>query len=137
MFGNEPKKEGDIVGLIGRGMHVEGKLTFENTVRIDGGFKGEITSNGTLVVGSGAEVEAEIKVDTAVITGEIRGVLEAKTRVELQSPGRVFGEIKTPNLIIGEGAVFEGNCVMLKRDKSGGAETMVAYEGPEAPPPAI
>lgn len=137
MFGNDEKKEGEIVGLIGKGMHVEGKLTFENTVRIDGNFKGEISSNGTLVVGAGAEVEAEIKVDTAIVTGEVKGALEAKTRVELQSPARLFGEIRTPNLIIGEGAVFEGNCVMLKRDKSSASGPTVAYEGPEPGPPEI
>ncbi|MBI5344133.1 MAG: polymer-forming cytoskeletal protein, partial [Deltaproteobacteria bacterium] len=94
-------------------MSFEGKLHFENTVRIDGSFKGEISSGGTLVVGEGADIEAEIKVDTAVITGLVKGRVEASNRVELQSPCRVCGEIRTPNLIIGEGALFQGNCVML------------------------
>lgn len=124
---DDGKGGGGVIGFIGKGMSFEGKLSFEHTVRIDGSFKGEISSNGTLVIGDGAEIEADIKVDTAVITGLVKGKLEAATRVELQSPCRVSGEIRTPNLIIGDGALFQGNCVMLKK---GGKEagTTVTYE---------
>ena len=117
MFARDERKDDfDISGFIGKGMKVEGTLSFEKTVRIEGSFKGEINSTGTLVVGEGAFVEADIKVDTAIITGEVKGVLEAKSRVELQAPAKLFGELRTPNLIIGEGTVFDGNCVMLKGD---------------------
>lgn len=117
MFGRDDKKRGgDVVGFIGKGMYLEGKLSFDDTVRIDGSFKGEISAAGTLVVGEGGVVEGQIKVGSAIITGEVKGLLEASGKVELQSPGKVFGNIKTPTLIIGEGVIFEGNCVMLKRD---------------------
>ncbi len=130
MFGKEDGKDDfDITGFIGKGMQVEGKLTFEKTVRIDGSFKGEIESTGTLVVGEGAFVEADIKVDTAVITGEVKGTLEASSRVELQAPAKLFGELKTPNLIIGEGTVFDGNCVMLKGGTREPAFTETFKEG--------
>jgi len=95
-------------------MKIEGKLTFDKTVRIEGSFKGEINSAGALVVGNGAFVEGEIRVGSALITGEVKGSIEAAERVELQSPARVCGEIKTPTLIIGEGTAFDGNCVMRK-----------------------
>lgn len=124
----EKKPNGAMAGFLGKGTFFEGKLSFQDTMRIDGNFKGEISSGGTLVVGEGAEIEADIKVKSAVITGTVRGVIEASFRVELQSHGKVMGEIRTPNLIIGEGAVFEGNCVMLKKDAQ--AE-VVAYK-PEA-----
>lgn len=132
MFGKEEKKKGaDAIGLIGRGMAMEGRLTFDDTVRIDGSFKGEIISAGTLVVGEGAQVHAEVKVDTAIITGEVRGMVEARSRIELKSPARIQGELRTPNLIIGEGAVFEGNCVMLKKDTAASAAT-VSYRTEDA-----
>jgi cytoskeletal protein CcmA (bactofilin family) len=119
----EKKKGGDVIGLIGKGMTVQGKLSFEDTVRIDGNFNGEINSGGTLVIGESAHVEGEIKVGSAIITGEVCGIIEAKTRVELQSPAKITGEIRTPNLIIGDGAVFDGKCVMLKNDPSANVET--------------
>lgn len=106
---------GDVIGFIGKGVKVEGSVSFDGVVRIDGHFKGEINSNGTLIVGEDALVEARLNVDTAIISGEIRGVISAKSRVELRGPGRIFGEIRTPTLIIGEGVVFDGNCVMTDR----------------------
>ncbi len=114
---------GDVIGFIGKGMFVEGTLTFENTIRIDGNLKGKVNSKGTLVVGDTGMIEGEIRVDTAIITGEVIGMAEAKTRVELRSPAKFRGEIRTPNLIIGDGAVFDGKCVMLKKDAAQAPET--------------
>lgn len=118
MFVKDEKTRGetDVVGYIGEGMLVEGRLSFESTVRIDGGFKGEICARGTLVVGEGALVEAEVKVDTVIVTGTVQGVIEAAKRVELQAPGRIVGEVRTPTLIIGDGGVLEGNCTMTKKE---------------------
>lgn len=110
------KKGGDVIGFIGEGMTIEGKLTFNDTVKIDGTFNGEIDSKGTLVVGETGYVKGQIKVGSAIVTGEIKGTLEATTRVEIKAPGKMFGDITTPNLIIGEGVIFEGNCIMVKRD---------------------
>lgn len=116
MFAKEEKKKGgEVIGIIGKGMSCEGKLVFDDTVRIEGSFKGEIDAKGTLVVGDSGYVEGQIKVGSAIITGELRGALDATTRVELRAPAKVFGDIRTPNLIISEGVTFEGNCIMVKR----------------------
>lgn len=116
MFKREDKKTGvEVVGFIGKGMAFEGKLSFEDTVRIDGSFKGEVSATGTLVVGDTGYIEGQIKIGTAIITGEVKGSLDAAVRVELKAPARIFGDIRTPNLIIGEGVVFEGNCIMVKK----------------------
>ncbi len=131
MFGKKEdrQKAGEVMGFIGKGMSLEGRLIFENTVRIDGSFKGEVNATGTLVVGEGGYIEGNIKVGSAVVTGEVKGTLEAANRVELKTPAKVFGDIKAPNLIIGEGVIFEGTCVMMKK---GQAEPVgiVSY-GPE------
>lgn len=114
----EKKNAGEVAGFIGKGMSIEGRLTFEETVRIDGSFKGEISATGTLVIGDGGHVEGEIKTGSAIITGTVNGNLEASTRVELRGQAKFTGEIKTPTLIIDEGAVFDGNCVMIKKEGS-------------------
>lgn len=119
MFGKErdEKAKGvEVIGIIGKGMSLEGKLSFSETVRIDGSFKGDIDATGTMVVGDSGYIEGNVKVGSAIVTGEIKGVLEATTRVELRPPAKMFGDIKTPNLIIGDGVVFEGTCVMTKKE---------------------
>lgn len=128
MFGLEEKKKGvDVIGFIGKGMVIEGKMSFDDTVRIDGTFKGEISAAGTLVVGDGGYVEGDVKVGSAIVTGDVKGMLEASARVELRSPGRVLGDIKTPNLIIGEGVIFEGSCIMLKKKDPAALPETVKY----------
>jgi len=125
MFGKDKEREessakgakgAEVIGIIGKGMTIEGKLTFSETVRIDGSFKGEIEATGSMVVGDGGYVEGNIKVGSAIVTGEIKGALEASVRVELRPPAKMFGDIKTPNLIIGDGVVFEGSCVMTNKE---------------------
>ncbi len=107
----------EITGYVGKGMYVEGKMEFEGAARIDGHLKGEINSDGTLFVGEGALIEGQVNVYTVIVSGEIKGLVWAKNRVELKQPGRVYGDIKTPNLIIGEGVIFEGKCIMSDSDR--------------------
>src|ERR1041385_5536338 len=86
----------EVTTLLGRGSEFEGKLTFEGTVRIDGKLQGEIFSDDVLVVGEGAEVNAEISVGVIVVEGNITGNIRAKRSVELHAPARVHGNIATP-----------------------------------------
>ena len=122
MFGEKDKKRGDsqqMNGFIGKGVAITGKLEFEGSVRIDGKFSGEIDAiNGTLLVGEGAIMEAKAVIDTAIISGEFKGDIEGKSRIELKGPGKMFGNIKTTNLTIGEGVIFEGTCEMGEKKGS-------------------
>ena len=103
---------GQINALLGKGSEFEGKLVFQGTVRIDGKFKGEIISSDKLLIGEHAEVDAEIKVDSVIIGGNVTGNIEAKSRVEIHAPARLKGNIKTPTLVIEEGVLFDGSCSM-------------------------
>ncbi len=109
--------------LLGRGATFEGKLTFEGTVHIDGNFKGEIVTDDVLKVGQSAKVEAEMKVGTAVVNGEVSGNITASKAVELHSPAKVRCNVSTPSLMIEKGVIFEGACAM---EKGGRREAPVA-----------
>jgi cytoskeletal protein CcmA (bactofilin family) len=103
---------GEITTLLGRGAAFEGKLTFEGTVRIDGRFKGEVFSEDTLVIGEGAMVEAQIDIGEVIIQGNVVGNIVAKRSIEIHAPGRVKGDLHTPQLQIDKGVVFEGRSFM-------------------------
>ncbi len=102
----------EITTILGQGSSFEGKLTFEGAVRIDGAFKGEIRTRGTLIVGETADVQAEIEGAHVVVHGAVQGDIRAHESVELRSPARVRGNIASPSLEIEKGARFDGNCVM-------------------------
>ena len=108
------KKRDEINAFLGKNTEFEGKLSFKGAVRIDGQFKGEIVSEGTLIVGQSAQVESDVHVSRIVISGEFKGNIFANNRIEIHAPGRVFGNLQAPVVVIDEGVVFEGNCRMLK-----------------------
>ncbi len=115
----------EITTLLGRGSEFEGKLSFEGTVRIDGKLSGEIFTDDVLVVGEGAEVNAEINVGAIIIEGTVRGNIHAKRSVEIHTPGRVRGNITTPSLYIEKGVVFDGNCQMESATQGAQAQRAV------------
>lgn len=114
--------------ILGKGSEFEGKLTFEGTVRVDGRFKGEIQSKGTLIIGEEAVLEGDVDVDSAIVGGKVEGNMTAKTRLELHVPAVVTGNIIAPVLIIQEGVSFNGNCQTSK----GGSNTPAPSSKPIA-----
>lgn len=121
---------GEITTLLGRGAAFEGKLTFDGTVRIDGRFKGEVFSDDTLVIGEGALVEAEIDIGEVIIQGAVVGNITAKRSIEIHAPGRMKGDVHTPNLQIDKGVVFEGRSFM-----ESATTALKSTGGPPNPPP--
>jgi cytoskeletal protein CcmA (bactofilin family) len=119
----EPGAAQPVTTLLGKGSEFEGKLSFEGTVRVDGKLTGEIFTDDMLIVGEGAEVNAEVTVGAIVIQGIVRGNITAKRSVEIHSPGRVRGNINTPSLFIEKGVFFDGQCQM---DSSGASDTAPA-----------
>src|SRR5215471_7568073 len=110
----------EVTTLLGRGSEFEGKLSFEGTVRVDGKLSGEIFTDDVLIIGEGAEVNAEINVGAIVIEGTVHGNIQAKRSVEIRTPGRVRGNIATPSLFIEKGVIFDGHCQMEPNGSSTG-----------------
>ncbi len=113
------KRNDEIKAFLGKETEFGGKLVISGSVRLDGRFKGEIWGSGTLIVGKDASVEAEITVDRIQISGTVKGTLDIKDRAEITETGSFAGTIKTPRLVVGEGAFFDGECSMAA-DKNEG-----------------
>lgn len=111
---NDHAKE--VSTILDRDSSFEGKMTFEGCVVINGRFKGEVFSEGSLIIGQGGYVEGRVDIGSIQIQGEVRGNIVAKEKIEINSPAVVQGDIQAPSLIIKEGAVFEGNCSMGRRE---------------------
>jgi len=108
----------EITAVIEKGCEFEGKLCFEGTARIAGKFRGTIITPHVLVIGEGAEVDAEVEADIVIIKGTFNGKLKAKTRVEVRKPAVLKGDIITPRLSIDDGVIFEGAVQMADAEKS-------------------
>jgi cytoskeletal protein CcmA (bactofilin family) len=111
---------GEIRAFMGEGTQFKGVLSFAGAVRIDGHVEGEIVGDEVLIIGEPGQVKAEIEVGTLVVSGRVQGTITARQRVELLRSARVTGTVRTPCLVVADGAVFNGNCEMA---------------GPEGEPP--
>jgi cytoskeletal protein CcmA (bactofilin family) len=109
-------KDGTLSGFVGAGTSVTGEATFKAMLRIDGHFSGRITSSsGSLLVGAGGQVDANVEVAVATIHGVVNGDIIAGQRIELGRAGKLNGNIQTPSLVIEQGGVFEGSCKMVQQ----------------------
>jgi cytoskeletal protein CcmA (bactofilin family) len=108
-------RSGELNGFLDRGSSFKGELDFEDTMRIDGKFNGTITSKNELIVGESAHIDGDIHVGRIAISGTVVGKIKADQRVEIHRNGKVYSDVDTPALIIEEGAIFQGNCVMGDR----------------------
>jgi cytoskeletal protein CcmA (bactofilin family) len=108
----------EIHALLGRGTEFEGKLTFKGRVRIDGHFKGDIKSDGLLIVGDEGRIEGDVEVATLIVRGgRLNGTVRATDLVELHSPGKVEGHLEAPHIFIDKGVTFDGTCKMSEGAK--------------------
>jgi cytoskeletal protein CcmA (bactofilin family) len=103
-----------MTGFIGEGVEMQGEIRFKDTLRVDGKLRATITSDGELVIGPTGEVEGEITVTAATVSGRLRGNLRIKERLEVHGGGRVEGEVLLgrPGLVVHDGGVVEATVRM-------------------------
>jgi len=105
-------EEGNIIAFLGAGSEFEGRMVFNKSMRIDGNFRGEISSEDLLVVGDTARLQGDVVVGSLILSGTFQGSIKAKTRVELRAPAIVNGDIEAPAIAIEDGVIFNGTITM-------------------------
>ena len=103
---------GALTAFIDQGSEFTGKLSFKDTVRIDGRFEGEISSENTLIVGETGHVLANIKSGTVIVSGSVEGDIQTSVQVTLHKTAVVCGNITTQRLVVEDGAQLNGQVQM-------------------------
>lgn len=98
--------------LITKGTTIEGTLSTEGNIRIDGQVNGKIAVKGSLFVGSTGVVNAEIEAQRCSIAGKVTGNVTVAQDTVLEEGSFLQGDINTKELIINKKAVFNGLCDM-------------------------
>ena len=100
---------------ISEGTVIQGRLSFDSSVKIDGSLFGEVYSSKVLVIGKSGCVEASsIEAEVLVVFGKVIGDIKASKKVEVYAGGSVQGTVTTPSLFLEEGSSFEATCKMEK-----------------------
>jgi cytoskeletal protein CcmA (bactofilin family) len=98
--------------VIAEGLSIEGDVTSDEEVVIQGSVRGKLTTSDAVSVGSTGVVEADVAGSSLSIAGQVTGDVTATERVDLQAGGRLVGDVKASRLTIADGASFKGNVDM-------------------------
>jgi len=105
-------KEVKIGTLLGKGAVLHGNFSAPESARIDGRVNGDVTVEGTLVVGSTGAITGNVIAEAVLIGGEVLGDISAPEKAELTATAKVLGDIATKIIVIDENAVFQGKVDM-------------------------
>ena len=98
--------------IIGEKSAFEGKFLINGTIQINGKFEGAILKVDQIFVGPSGKVKSNLEASSVTIEGIVVGNIKATTRVMLYPTARVLGDLKTPELIIQNGVILEGRCLI-------------------------
>ena len=98
--------------LVGPNTTVEGTITSECSLRVEGTIKGRIEAKGDVAVGSPGSVTADIHAETVIVSGQVTGNIHARSKLEITKTGRVTGDIEAAAISVAEGGLVDGTCRM-------------------------
>ena len=107
----QDKADTHLETVVGAESSFQGTLRSKGSVRIDGKIEGGVSAEG-VILGERGEVQGDISARTVVIGGKVTGNVHATESLELLAKSQVFGDLHAPQLLIAEGAIFEGSCLM-------------------------
>ena len=94
---------------VSRNINVSGRLVFQEPVRIEGRFRGEISSSDLVVISEDGVVDGRVRSPRLMILGQLLGDVVGSQSVVLGPRSQVTGKIETESLTVCEGARLEGD----------------------------
>jgi cytoskeletal protein CcmA (bactofilin family) len=91
---------------VNRNVRIAGRLVFQEPIRIDGHFRGEVSSSELVVISEDGSVGGRIRSPRVVVFGVLEGTISSKS-VILGPHSRFKGKIEADSLTICEGAYLE------------------------------
>jgi cytoskeletal protein CcmA (bactofilin family) len=103
--------------FISDGTNILGDIKVEHDLRVEGYLKGTVEVGGMLVLGPTGKIEGQVLARSATIAGQILGNLKGHDKIVLETKSTLVGDLQTRELVINEGAIFQGNCSMQMDEK--------------------
>jgi cytoskeletal protein CcmA (bactofilin family) len=98
---------------IGKSLQIKGELSGNEDLTIDGSVEGKILLSGhDLTIGQSGRVVAEVGAKTVLVGGDVNGNITAEDKVEVAATGTMKGDIRSPRVVLTDGARFKGSIDM-------------------------
>jgi cytoskeletal protein CcmA (bactofilin family) len=113
----KPPIEEEHTAIIHEGCEVEGSLAVENSLRVQGDFRGRIKARKTVTIDERASVTGDIRARIVIIHGAVVGDVTASREVVIQATGRLHGDVKAPAFQVERGAFLNGRTEMYRPER--------------------
>jgi len=114
---SERSESMDAIAMIGKSIVIKGELSGAEDLVVEGVVEGKINlPKNNLTVGAEGRVNADVSAQVVTITGKVEGDVTATERVEITASGAVTGNVRTPRLVVADGAFFQGSIEMKKAE---------------------
>jgi len=98
--------------MIGHGTSMEGAVTSAHSIRVDGELKGEIRSEGEVIIGVKGVLTGDIHAANLSIEGTVNGNVFLSEHFLLLQQGQLNGDVTAQSIQIEPGAKFNGKSIM-------------------------
>jgi cytoskeletal protein CcmA (bactofilin family) len=115
----EPVPAGPPVAVIDSGCSIDGRLTMDRPIRVEGDLRGRVESSDTVVVAEGGTVEGDIQARSIIIQGAVVGNVNGRREVVIEPTGKLHGDVETACFEMARGAYFNGHTKMLRPQDTG------------------
>jgi len=116
MFNSKTKTNdaptGNGTTIIGAGTIINGDISSNGDIRIDGTLIGNLSCKAKVLIGQEGIVEGDINGQQADIMGKVTGMLKIKELLQLKGKCNVNGELFAGKLEVEPTATFNGSCHM-------------------------
>lgn len=104
------------VSVLGATVVLQGDIGGQEDLIVRGQFRGKINLPGNdLLVVEGGLIEAEVRVRSITVRGEVNGNITASGKVIIERTGRVKGDLSASVISIEDGAQFKGSVKVLSK----------------------
>ncbi len=115
------------VAVIGKGMVIKGQIKSGEHMYIAGEIDGSLNLPGyDLTLTADARVRADVSAREVDVSGSIQGNVDASRKITVRKGGKLIGDLRTPGIVIEDGAYFKGNIEIVNREARQNAEEAAA-----------
>jgi cytoskeletal protein CcmA (bactofilin family) len=108
MASTHPAPSSGGVTVIGESLRIQGTLTSNEEIVVNGELNGQLQMNHRLTIGAKGKVEAGVQAKEVIIAGSVKGNVDAAERITLRAGANLVGDVKTAGIVIEDGAYFKG-----------------------------
>lgn len=127
-----PAGESSTTATVGKGMLIKGQIKSGEHIHVDGEVEGTMYLPGfDLTVTAPGTIHGNVNAREVDSAGTIEGNVDATKKITVRKGGRLLGDLRTPGIVIEDGAYFKGKIeIVNSREEPDANEATKAATAP-------